>query len=255
MAKREKQDTLVSHKFLPIFDALAKKGKTQAVAELAIAILRYDIDGTEPVFSDDSIWLTWEGVIKPYMDENTQAYYSVGEKRRRAVNMRYEQNDNMNTNDTNEYKSNVCIQNDNMNTNVHDNDNDNDNDNGDELKEEVQEEIPGVCEPQPVRLYSESIIISAWNRLPLPNILSIRGKRKAALTARIKEFGEEQVMRAIHNIENSPFLLGNNKSGWQITFDWFVRPNNFQKVLEGNYLARDGTEIKDEEDLPFSEAF
>ena len=23
--------------------------------------------------------------------------------------------------------------------------------------------------------------------------------------------------------------------GWIITFDWFVRPNNFIKVLEGNY--------------------
>ena len=22
---------------------------------------------------------------------------------------------------------------------------------------------------------------------------------------------------------------------WQITFDWFVRPNNFPKVLDGNY--------------------
>ena len=26
--------------------------------------------------------------------------------------------------------------------------------------------------------------------------------------------------------------------GWMITFDWFLLPSNFQKVLEGNYDNR-----------------
>ena len=58
------------------------------------------------------------------------------------------------------------------------------------------------------------------------------------LTQRINEYGQEQVLQAIDNIKNSQFLQGNNNNGWTITFEWFVRPNNFVKVLEGNYNDR-----------------
>ena len=30
-------------------------------------------------------------------------------------------------------------------------------------------------------------------------------------------------------------MQGNNKTGWQIAFDWFINKSNFLKVLEGNY--------------------
>ena len=43
-------------------------------------------------------------------------------------------------------------------------------------------------------------------------------------------------------IRSSDFLKGQSKSGFIITFEWFVRPNNFPKVLEGNYDNR--TEAK-----------
>ncbi len=46
------------------------------------------------------------------------------------------------------------------------------------------------------------------------------------------------MIEAINNIYNSPWLLGKNNRGWVVTFDWFVRPNNFVKVLEGNYLDK-----------------
>ena len=59
------------------------------------------------------------------------------------------------------------------------------------------------------------------------------------LRARIRENGVDAVLEAIENVKKSPFLLGDNKKGWQITFDWFVRPNNFPKVLEGNYINED----------------
>lgn len=55
------------------------------------------------------------------------------------------------------------------------------------------------------------------------------------LTARIKEYGIENVLTAIENVKQSDFLQGRIGKGWTITFDWFVRPNNFPKVLEGNY--------------------
>ncbi|MBQ7644355.1 MAG: hypothetical protein IJS84_04960, partial [Spirochaetales bacterium] len=42
-------------------------------------------------------------------------------------------------------------------------------------------------------------------------------------------------------IARSSFLIGQNKTSWMVTFDWFVKPNNFPKVLEGNYLDKDQT--------------
>ncbi len=60
-------------------------------------------------------------------------------------------------------------------------------------------------------------------------------KRYESLNARCNEYGYDKVIEAIGKIKNSDFLQGKNSKGWVITFDWFVLPNNFPKVLEGNY--------------------
>lgn len=85
-------------------------------------------------------------------------------------------------------------------------------------------------------------VLTAWNSIkkirPVRNILPGKN-RDIMLRARIRENGVDAVLEAIENVKKSPFLLGDNKKGWQITFDWFVRPNNFPKVLEGNYINED----------------
>lgn len=84
MAKKEKRDVLVSYDFLPIFKKLIEKNKPLAAAELTVAIISYDKDGTEPSFSDDSIILVWESVIKPKLDANKIKYQKTCEERREA---------------------------------------------------------------------------------------------------------------------------------------------------------------------------
>ena len=61
------------------------------------------------------------------------------------------------------------------------------------------------------------------------------------LHARIAEYGADAVLEAIEKIRGSDFLKGQNAKGWLITFEWFVKPNNFPKVLEGNYDRVQGT--------------
>lgn len=82
-------------------------------------------------------------------------------------------------------------------------------------------------------------IVERWNQLPnpVPKIRNIKSgsARMKSLNARIKEYSLEEVYEAIDNIQRSPFLLGQIKD-WCIDFDWFVKPRNFIKVLEGNYL-------------------
>lgn len=81
---------------------------------------------------------------------------------------------------------------------------------------------------------------AAWNTLKEFGIKPIRsispGKiRHKMLTARIREYGVETILEAVEKIKDSSFLQGSSKKGWMIDFDWFIRPNNFIKVLEGKY--------------------
>ena len=65
--------------------------------------------------------------------------------------------------------------------------------------------------------------------------LKINDKRKRAINNLLKEYSLEEMLQAMGKIRTSNFLQGNNKTGWQISFDWFNNKSNFLKVLEGNY--------------------
>ena len=83
-------------------------------------------------------------------------------------------------------------------------------------------------------------IVEKWNDLNVKNIVGINAgsKREIMLKARLKEYGEEKVLEAIEKIRESDFLQGKTKEAFLITFDWFIKPNNFPKVLEGNYQKK-----------------
>ena len=83
-------------------------------------------------------------------------------------------------------------------------------------------------------------VAEAWNTLGLSKVTKLvpGSQRSQMLNKRIKEYGVDEVLRAIENVRTSRFLNGDNKKGWQVTFDWFVHPSNFSKVLDGNYADR-----------------
>lgn len=88
-------------------------------------------------------------------------------------------------------------------------------------------------------------VMQAWNQLsslgiqPISRITS-GSKRSTSLRARLREYGADKIIEAIERIKTSDFLVGKNSKGWMITFDWFVLPSNFPKVLEGNYNRNGG---------------
>ena len=83
-----------------------------------------------------------------------------------------------------------------------------------------------------------SRIMHSWNALGVSSVKSISNNRLTLVKARIAEHGLDVFLEAIKNINESPFLLGQNERGWVITFDWLIKPSNFAKVLEGNYKPR-----------------
>ena len=82
-------------------------------------------------------------------------------------------------------------------------------------------------------------LASAWNSLKSYGIAGVykidSGKRAEALQNLMAEYSPEEFETAIEKVKRSNFLTGKGKKGWRITFDWFIQPENFAKVIEGNY--------------------
>ena len=110
-----------------------------------------------------------------------------------------------------------------------------DKDSEDKKRIDSTEPVGSVCRTKDVRR-----IIEAWNSLGLQQVTKVPSdsKRGGMLRARVNEYGVDKVLEAIEKVRSSDFLKGQSKSGFIITFEWFVRPNNFPKVLEGNYDNR-----------------
>jgi hypothetical protein len=72
----------------------------------------------------------------------------------------------------------------------------------------------------------------------IPTIRSIDGQRRSGTMARIREHGKPAFAEAVKKAAASDFLNGKNDRGWVADFDWIIKPNNFIKVLEGNYDNR-----------------
>ena len=108
-----------------------------------------------------------------------------------------------------------------------------------------------VCRTGDVRRVKE-----AWNSLGLGQITSITAEtvRGKSLKARIKQHGVDKVLAAVERVRKSSFLQGQNKRGWIITFDWFVKPNNFLKVLEGQYDDHEGSESQQSSRYSYDDA-
>jgi uncharacterized protein YdaU (DUF1376 family) len=80
---------------------------------------------------------------------------------------------------------------------------------------------------------------SLWNAFAdshdLRRVRKLSETRSRKLRARLDEHGIEGWIEALEHIAGSPFLLGQNDRGWQITFDFMLRPTSLLKLLEGNY--------------------
>lgn len=120
------------------------------------------------------------------------------------------------------------------------------NNNAEEEIEEESEEDKNLLTVSKDTVRSTDVlrIAEAWNDLSSLGIASIQKitpgtKRDEMLRKRIKDYGVDAIIKAIGNIRNSDFLQGKKKD-FTITFDWFVKPNNFPKVLEGNYDNKKG---------------
>lgn len=71
----------------------------------------------------------------------------------------------------------------------------------------------------------------AFGRIRYP----ISEKRKKHIRARINLHGKESLFEVIKKAGASSFMKGQNKNNWVASFDWIIKPTNYEKILSGNY--------------------
>jgi hypothetical protein len=81
-------------------------------------------------------------------------------------------------------------------------------------------------------------VLEAYNavaeRIGLPKARMTPERRKK-LCGFVKRHPADDITEAIHAIECSPFLRGENDRGWKADFDFLLQPKSFTKLIEGTY--------------------
>lgn len=111
----------------------------------------------------------------------------------------------------------------------------------DNKEKEIEEENDLIVSKDTIRQTDVQRIIDEWNTLEEFGITPVKRmtpKREQAVKARIRQNHMDDILEAIENIRHSTFLQGQNKNGWMVTFDWFLKPGNFAKVFEGQYADK-----------------
>lgn len=78
-------------------------------------------------------------------------------------------------------------------------------------------------------------IIQLYNDLcpSFPPIRSISGTRMETVNERLGEYDIQAFCELFEKAEASDFLKGKNDRGWVAPFDWLIKRENMEKVLEG----------------------
>lgn len=179
-------------------------------------------------------------VIKKQIDRDAEKYEIICQKRRENINKRWHNKDGksiqVNT------KVNKSIQ------KGYDNANENDSDS--EVTKVTNNNLPlslrskgsshGKADATQPKSFREKVLRYFNDKMVGKSIKPIKAitdgtKRSEYLKARVREHGRDAIFQMIDKAAGSQFLNGYNQKGFTATFDWLVLPNNFIKVLEGNY--------------------
>lgn len=78
-------------------------------------------------------------------------------------------------------------------------------------------------------------VLSYYDSLEnLPKYKGLSAQRKSHVSARINEYGIEEVKNVLDKAASSDFLKNSIGGNWY-NFDWIFNPTNFLKILECNY--------------------
>lgn len=69
-----------------------------------------------------------------------------------------------------------------------------------------------------------------------PKVTKLTDKRRRAIKACMAQgFTAEDLYSAFRKAASTPFLTGKNERSWRAGFDFIMKPDNLQKIIEGVY--------------------
>lgn len=210
------------------------------------AVIDYGLDLVEPHFEgiEKVLWT----LIRPQLEANNKRFENgckggapIGNQ-----NARKQPRNNRETTEKQPKNNQKQPKNNQKQPNVNENENENENVNENEndirtLKTSFKVSSFGANDaPADPKIDFEKIK-GSWNdeaqksHSLMPKLRSMQKQRQKQIAARIREYGEEVFFDAMKKAVASDFLNGKNRRGWIASFDWFVKPTNFAKVVDGNY--------------------
>ena len=88
-------------------------------------------------------------------------------------------------------------------------------------------------------------VLAFWAKEDLrPKARGVSSQRRSAILARARQHTEELVMEVLENRANSRFLCFEFNNGVGAPIDWCFGPQNFVKVMDGNYNDSPGKKKK-----------
>lgn len=226
--------------------AIVEELTNEQAGKLFRAILSYiNEEPVTEIHGDPAVNMAFK-VIKRQIDRDAEKYTQICERRRENILKRW-QKEHSNTNGSKDDKSiqkntkvNKSIQTD------YDNGNENDSDSDSEFTNVNNTTLApnGASSPKAGDSINFVSLVAFFNKTitdcnsVIRPIKDIKGKRQDAVRARVRERGKKSLVTVFVNAAKSDFLNGKNDRGFIATFDWLVSPNNFIKVLEGNYDNR-----------------
>lgn len=87
-------------------------------------------------------------------------------------------------------------------------------------------------------------VVSQFNSIcvSLNKVSGMTEPRRKAVQSALQAVGQEKLTELFRKAEASDFLTKRNSTGWKAGFDWLMKPENYTKVLEGNYDNRNGAQ-------------
>lgn len=91
--------------------------------------------------------------------------------------------------------------------------------------------------------------VKLWNASGLRKCIAFSSSRANALHTRLKDsFWKQNYQAALKRASGIPGMSGANGRNWRADIDWFLRPDNVAKLMEGKYDGwndgRDGKPVK-----------
>jgi hypothetical protein len=96
-------------------------------------------------------------------------------------------------------------------------------------KENVKKEVVSID-------FEEVIDVFNLSCPDLPQVSKLTRERQNLILKILETHSTQDIGNAFKNVSESDYLSGRKQgTTWQATFDWILKPENFIKILEGNY--------------------